>query len=126
MLLAAWIFAALAAALHAVFFVVESLLWTRPAVRERFGQSKAAAETTKVLAFNQGFYNLFLGAGVGVSGVLAAHGHPGAELVALWCLASMVGAALVLVMSSLQMYRGALIQGVPAAVAFGLFLAARG
>jgi putative membrane protein len=50
----------LVAVLHVVFFVVESLLWTKPAVRKRFGQTAEQAEATKVLAQNQGIYNLAL------------------------------------------------------------------
>lgn len=52
----------LVAVLHVVFFVFESLLWTTPAVRKRFGQTAEQAETTKVLAQNQGIYNLALAA----------------------------------------------------------------
>jgi uncharacterized membrane protein len=36
--------------------VVETFLWTSPAVRRRFGQSEADAQTTKVLAANQCVY----------------------------------------------------------------------
>lgn len=50
----------LVAALHTVFFVFESVLWTTPGVRRRFGQTEASAETTRVLALNQGAYNLGL------------------------------------------------------------------
>jgi len=47
----------LVAALHAVFFVVESFLWTGKTVRRRFGMTPEQAEATKVLAANQGVYN---------------------------------------------------------------------
>jgi putative membrane protein len=46
------------AALHLVFFLLESVLWTKPGVRRAFGNSAEAAEATKILALNQGFYNL--------------------------------------------------------------------
>lgn len=45
------------AVLHFVFMVVETFLWTKPAVRRRFGQTAEMAEATKVLAANQGIYN---------------------------------------------------------------------
>jgi len=45
------------AALHLAFFALESVLWTTPKVRKIFGQSVEDAETTKVLALNQGAYN---------------------------------------------------------------------
>lgn len=51
----------LVAVLHLVFMVVETFLWTTPAVRERFGQSVEQAEATRVLAANQGVYNGALG-----------------------------------------------------------------
>ena len=43
--------------LHVVFFVLESVLWTTPKVRHVFG-TQEDAEATRVLALNQGFYNL--------------------------------------------------------------------
>lgn len=45
------------AALHVVFMVFETFLWTTPNVRKRFGQTAEQAEATKVLAANQGVYN---------------------------------------------------------------------
>lgn len=48
------------AALHVAFFMLESVLWTTPKVRKIFGQTEEEAETTKVLALNQGAYNLGL------------------------------------------------------------------
>jgi len=50
-------FAILVAVLHVVFMVFETFLWTTPGVRRRFGQTAEQAETTKVLAANQGVYN---------------------------------------------------------------------
>ncbi|MET0317260.1 MAG: DUF1304 domain-containing protein, partial [Rhodococcus fascians] len=55
------IFAAVAAALHVVIFFMESVAWTKPAVWRRFGvASQADADVVRPMAFNQGFYNLFL------------------------------------------------------------------
>ena len=45
------------ASLHVVFMIVETFLWTSPAIRKRFGQTAEQAEATKVLAGNQGIYN---------------------------------------------------------------------
>ncbi len=56
------------ATLHLAFFALESLLWTTPKVRKLFGQTAEEAETTKVLALNQGAYN----AGLAVALVYAA------------------------------------------------------
>ncbi|MFQ4148746.1 DUF1304 domain-containing protein [Arthrobacter sp. LAPM80] len=64
MLLTALIFAALAALVHVYIFVLESVRWTAPGTRKTFGTSQEEANATKELAFNQGFYNLFLAAGL--------------------------------------------------------------
>lgn len=74
MLIAGVTFAALAAALHVYIFVLESLSWTAPRTRAVFGTTAEEAETTKALAFNQGFYNLFLAVvtTVGIGAVAAA------------------------------------------------------
>ena len=60
MMTAALVFASLAAVLHVYIFVLESFQWTSPRTRATFGTTQEEAETTKLLAFNQGFYNLFL------------------------------------------------------------------
>jgi putative membrane protein len=57
----------LIAVLHLYFLVLEMFLWTTPRGLRTFGQSAADAETTKVLAANQGLYNGFLAAGLGWS-----------------------------------------------------------
>jgi hypothetical protein len=58
------VFVALAGVLHVYIFVLESAWWTRPKTWKRFGlTSQAEAETTRPLAYNQGFYNLFLAVG---------------------------------------------------------------
>lgn len=62
--LLALVFIALVAFLHLAFFVLESFLWTKPVGRRIFGQTREAAESSKVLAANQGLYNAFLAAGL--------------------------------------------------------------
>lgn len=57
-------FAIVVAVLHVVFMVFETFLWTTPGVRKRFGQTAEQAETTKVLAANQGVYNGALAAAI--------------------------------------------------------------
>jgi putative membrane protein len=61
---------AVVALLHVWIFVLESFLWTKRVGRRVFGTTVEQAETTKVLALNQGFYNLFLAAGL-VWGIVA-------------------------------------------------------
>lgn len=55
---------ALVALLHVGFAVLEMLLWDKPTGRRVFGTSREQAAETKVLAANQGLYNLFLAAGL--------------------------------------------------------------
>ncbi len=62
--------AVLASALHVAFFVVESLRFRNPATWRAFGLgSQAEADVVAPMAFNQGFYNLFLAIGT-VTGVV--------------------------------------------------------
>lgn len=72
--------AALAAVLHVFIFVMESVLWTTLRVWATFGiTSDALAAHTRPLAFNQGFYNLFLAVVTAVGVVLVASGTRVAE-----------------------------------------------
>jgi putative membrane protein len=54
----------LVALLHAYFLVLEMFLWTRPLGLKVFRNTPEKAETTRVLAANQGLYNGFLAAGL--------------------------------------------------------------
>lgn len=56
--------AALVAALHLYFLVLEMFCWTRPLGRKAFGLDAEFAERSKALAANQGLYNGFLVAGL--------------------------------------------------------------
>ncbi len=111
MLAAALVFAGLAALVHVYIFVLESLRWTLPATRKTFGTSVEQAATTKEMAFNQGFYNLFL-AIMAVAGIIAtARGHSGvgAALLLAGC-GSMLLAGLVLLISSPKKAKAAAVQ----------------
>lgn len=112
------VFAALAAVLHVLFFVMESVLWTRPAVWQRIGlRSQQDADTTRPLAYNQGFYNLFLAIGVVVGlALLPSHRDAGRAMVLFGC-GSMVLAALVLLSTGKDKLRAAAIQFLPPAIA---------
>lgn len=128
MIILGLVFAALAAAIHVYIFVLESLVWTGDAARRTFGLTREAAEITKPLAFNQGFYNLFLAVEIVIGIVLVA---VGAETVGLTLVfvgtGSMVAAATVLVLSDRTKARAALVQaGAPllAVLALGIGLLA--
>ena len=84
MITAGLIFAGLAALLHVYIFVMESLTWTSPRTRATFGTTPEEAETTKLLAFNQGFYNLFLAIVTAIGMVAVFIGHQGCRA-SRWC-----------------------------------------
>ncbi len=52
---------------HVLFFILESFLWTKPLGLKIFRMTPRDAEVMQSLAFNQGFYNLFLAIGLIVS-----------------------------------------------------------
>jgi putative membrane protein len=112
MIVAALIFAGLAALLHIYIFVMESLTWTSPRTRATFGTTPEEAETTKLLAFNQGFYNLFLAivTAIGIVGIWLGHTAVGAALTFAGA-GSMLAAAAVLLASSPDKARAAVTQG---------------
>jgi putative membrane protein len=125
----ATVVAALAALLHVYIFVMESVQWTQPRVWKRFGVAdQATADATKPMAYNQGFYNLFLAIGAIIGLVLFWAGGPGTvadvagRTLVLFSLGSMVAAALVLTTTGTKYLRAALLQGTLPLVGFVLFL----
>ncbi|PJE19984.1 MAG: epimerase [Mycobacterium sp.] len=123
MLTAALIFAALAAVLHVYIFTMESLTWTSKRTRATFGTTAEEAETTKLLAFNQGFYNLFLAivSGIGIAAMFTGHRDVGAALVFAG-VGSMAAAAVVLLISARDKARAAVTQGLFPVIAIVLML----
>jgi putative membrane protein len=127
MIYAGLIFAGLAALLHVYIWVMESLTWTSARTRATFGITQDEALATKELAFNQGFYNLFLAivTAVGVVAMLTDHRAVGAALIFAG-VGSMLAAAAVLLASSPDKSRAAVTQGIfplIAIVLIGLHLA---
>jgi len=113
MLILGLVLAAAAAAFHVFIFALESLRWTEPETRKIFGvASEADAETTKPLAFNQGFYNLFLALAtlLGIALLLSGLTTIGLTLVFAGT-GMMLAAALVLVLSNPKMAKSATMQG---------------
>lgn len=112
MLIAGLVLAGVAALIHVYIFYLESVAWTKHPGRAVFGLTAEQAESTKELAFNQGFYNLFLGVITGLGIVLVGLDRLliGSTLV-LAGLGSMLAAALVLVGSNRRRARAALAQG---------------
>jgi putative membrane protein len=123
MITAALVVAGLAAALHVYIFTMESLTWTSKRTRAAFGTTAEEAETTKLLAFNQGFYNLFLAVvtGVGIAAIMRGHRDVGAALIFAGA-GSMAAAAVVLLASAPDKARAALTQGALPVIAIALLV----
>lgn len=111
MLILGMISAFLAAALHVVIFYIESFAWTTRALSV-FGMDRESAEATKEMAFNQGFYNLFLAieAFAGMTVYFLASRPVGLTLV-LFGVGSMLAAALLLFVTSPNKRSSAIKQG---------------
>ena len=108
----ACVFAALAALVHVYIFVLESVRWRHPATRRVFGTTEETAAITAPLAYNQGFYNLFLALGAPLGIVLWWTGHHEVgKTLMLFCTGSMVAAATVLITTGSSYLRAALSQG---------------
>jgi putative membrane protein len=115
----AQVFALLAAAIHVWFFVLESLLFARPGVAARFGLTTPdQVEAVRPMAFNQGFYNLFLAIGIaaGVAQIAGGAEVAGRSIVLFACLC-MVWAGIVLLVTSPRLARAALVQLGPPLIA---------
>lgn len=110
----AQVFAVVAGLLHVAIWVMESLVFSRPALHRLFRVRPEHVSVVRPWAVNQGFYNLFLGVGA-IGGVMTL--HLGDETVGrtlvLFCCACMVAAGVVLVFSERRLWRGALVQVVP-------------
>jgi len=123
MVYAGLIFAGLAALLHVYIWVMESLTWTSARTRATFGITEEEALATKELAFNQGFYNLFM-AIITVTGlVIGGTGRYGLGLALIFAgTGSMLAAAAVLLASSPDKARAAITQGILPLIAIVLMV----
>ena len=93
--------AVLAALLHVFIFYLESLAWTSGRARAIFGTTAEGATATRELAFNQGFYNLFLAVLALLGVIVTAAGSAAVGLtLTLAGTGCMSAAALVLLISS--------------------------
>ncbi len=130
MVIAGLVFAALAALLHVYIFFMESVTWTSPGTRATFGTTAEEAETTKLMALNQGFYNLFLAIVTVVGIVLILLGHHNGHASSVFACAaltfagvgSMAAAALVLLISAPDKKSAAVKQGLFPVIAIVLLV----
>lgn len=126
MLITGLVLAAVAALVHVYIFSMESFAWTTQQARSVFGTTPEEAEATQELAFNQGFYNLFLGVVAGIGIVLTATGQATAGLALVYAGAgSMAAAAAVLFLSSPDKRSAAVKQGFVPLLAVVLLLVAQ-
>lgn len=103
---------------HVGFFVLEALLWQKPAGRRVFGTTPEHAALMAPLAANQGLYNLFLAAGLVWS--LMPHPDPMGRELALFFLGCV---ALAAVFGGITVKRSIwVIQGGPSALALAALL----
>lgn len=124
LLVAGSVFVSIAALIHVYIFVLESLRWSRPATWKTFGlKSQADADVVKPMAFNQGFYNLFLAivTAIGIASVALGHRSVGIALV-LAGVGSMAAASVVLLASAPDKARAAVVQGSLPVIAIALLV----
>ncbi|MQS17753.1 DUF1304 domain-containing protein [Streptomyces kaniharaensis] len=112
------VFVMIAAAIHLVVWPLESFLYGHPRVRFLLTGSTADAPEVRLWRFNVGFYNLFLALGL-VAGLTLLHtGHViSGRAVITYIAAFMIAGGVVLFVSEPKLWRGALGQAVPPAVA---------
>ncbi len=101
---------------HLYFLYLEIFMWTRPLGRRVFGLSKEDAQTTKVLALNQGLYNGFLSAGL-IWGLLHTNAVFGVQIQQFFLLCVLIAA----IVGGVTVKRSILlIQGMPAVLALAV------
>lgn len=104
----------LAAAFHLYVFFLESISWRTPKTWKTFGlPSQEHADIIQPMAFNQGFYNLFLALGAGLGLALLGVASTVAVTLMVFAALCMVGAGVVLFFSIPASRRAALIQAGP-------------
>jgi len=123
MILSTKLMVILAGLLHVAIFAMESIFFMHESIYSRFLiTSTDQAQVVSLFAYNQGWYNLFL-AIAALSGAIFTNTLPknvGASLSIYACL-SMLGAAIVLVLSSPELLRAAVIQGIFPLLALVIF-----
>lgn len=124
MFIAAAVFVALAVLLHVYIWYLESFAWTTKA-RAVFGTGEQEALATQEMAFNQGFYNLFL-ALIALAGLLVAGRSRGTGIALMLAgTGSMLAAAALLFATSPDKRSAAIKQGVCPLLAVGLLMLVR-
>lgn len=109
------IFALLIALIHVYIFVLESIVWGKPRTNKSFGVSAEEARINAVMAFNQGFYNLFLAVAIAIGLIFVYLGrHDYGRAMVDYAATSVFGAGAVLFFSARRLRRPAMVQLLPA------------
>lgn len=113
------VFSAIATLFHLYAFVMESLLWGRPQTNRTFGVTNEQAKAMHLMAFNQGFYNLFLAiaAAIGIATRILYGSAAWPDTLLIYACASMTGAGLILLYSNPKLIKASAIQAGPPALA---------
>lgn len=115
------VFTAITALLHAYFFVLETFLWTTPFGLKTFRMSKEKAEFSKVLAANQGVYNVLLAIGLLASFLISD--LPSAIAIRVFCLCFIIAVGCY-GWYSLKSFKVFAIQALPAIIALAAYMIA--
>lgn len=108
------VFIFLAVVFHLYVFMLESLTWRTPKTWKTFSlPNQEHADIIAPMAFNQGFYNLFLALGAGAGLALLGINSTIALTLIVFAALSMVGAGAVLFFSVKTSRRAAIIQAGP-------------
>lgn len=105
------------AAIHVLFFKIESIDFMEPRILERFQLDQNSAEIVRTWAFNQGFYNLFLAFGLFYALFqINFRKKESAILLASFILITIFCAGGVLLASAPQKWSASLMQSMPALI----------
>ncbi|WP_350277710.1 DUF1304 family protein [Kribbella sp. HUAS MG21] len=120
---AAQVLAIAIAAMLAVVFVMESLLYRHPKLYPMFLTKPGDFDAVRLWTVNMGWYNLTTAAALVIGVVLAANGREAAgEALVTFTAAQHTFMAIVLVVSERRLWFNALLEGIPAAVLLVLML----
>ena len=104
---------------HVAIFWLESLAWGKPITLKIFRLKADEVVASRLFAFNQGFYNLFLAIAIFLGLLLQRSTRVSeGQILVDYAIASVFGAGFVLLCSHVRMRRAALLQALPAVIYF--------
>ncbi|HEY4964203.1 MAG TPA: DUF1304 domain-containing protein [Candidatus Saccharimonadales bacterium] len=113
-LIAGSVMISIAAIFHMYIFILESVKWSNPKTWKAFSlPSQEHADIIHSMAFNQGFYNLFLALGATIGVTTLGLNSTIAFTLMIFASSCMIGAGLVLFFSVKTSRKAAIIQAGP-------------